>query len=95
MTERADEGGPMSPKEEEIQVEIVSVEPRKMDKIPKPMTKAIAEAVVERLRDNPNSLKEALADGNDRETFITGLNELIEELEGDDKALLEGARDAL
>lgn len=87
MTEKADEG--------ELQVEVVSVEPRKMEKIPKPMTKAIAMAVVERLREDPNSLKEALADDNDRETFITGLNELIEELEGEDKALLEEARDAL
>ena len=80
---------------EEIQVEVVSVEPRKMDKIPKPMTKAIADAVVNRLREDPNSLKAVLADSNDKDTFIAGLNELIEELEGDDKTLLEGARDAL
>lgn len=89
MTEIADDS-------DDIKVEVVSVEPRQFEKIEKPMSKMIADAVVELLRDNKNYLHEALASSPDgKEGFVERLNNLIAELEGDDKAFLEAARDNL
>ena len=80
----------------ELQVEIVSIEPRKMAKIEKPMSKLIAEAVVELAKENPDYLAGALAASPDgREGFRKRLTDLIEELDGENKTFLEAARDAL